>query len=432
MSGMMWHDRVRKGLLALFFAALSLPVAIQQTALALLLAFLAYVWIAARVAARLQGVAPCTLPQVSPSLSTPLNFPLGLFFAVLLVSTLCSPDVLNSLAGYRKLWLVGAFFVTYPLIKDQCEASWLVSVWIVVAVAVAAYGIVQHFTGIDWARELLGKPSNLDPFWFGRHEGFRTKGLHPSGITYAHNLLFPLVLVSVLLFSTATSGRRRLLYAGGWVAMVFALLFSLTRGVWIAYLAVLGLLGVVKGRQVLLGVAGGVVVFGLFLFSAGAGVRERAWSLVDLEQNLGRSQIWQANLDMVRERPLLGWGYGNYREFRDPYYRRYPGADTTAHAHNTFLQLWVDAGVVGLGAFLFLFGVILRKGWAAYRRLTEEPRRSMILGCVLGVAGFLLSGMTQYNFGDAEAVVVMWATVGLLLRLAAETPLARTSPGSVW
>ncbi|MCS6924958.1 MAG: O-antigen ligase family protein [Candidatus Binatia bacterium] len=430
----MWQDRVRKWLLAFFFLALSLPVAIQQTALALLLAFLAYGWIAARVAARPLGMAdaPCTPPQVSPSLSTPLNLPLLLFFAALLVSTLCSPAVLHSLAGYRKLWLVGAFFVTYSLIEDVREAEWLVSLWVAGAAVVAAYGIVQHFTGIDWARELLGKPSNLDPFWFGRHEGFRTKGLHPSGITYAHNLLFPLVMVSVLFFSPTTTRRQRLLYAGGWGLMVFALLFSLTRGVWVAYLTVLLLLGVIKGRTALPGVVAGVVLCGLFLFGAGAGVRERAWSLFDLEQNLGRSQIWQANLDMIRERPLLGWGYGNYRKFRDPYYRRYPGADTTAHAHNTFLQLWVDAGMVGLGAFLFLFGVILQRGWAAYRCLTQEPWRSMILGCILGVTGFLLGGMTQYNFGDAEAVMVMWATVGVLVRLAAETPLARRSTASVW
>jgi hypothetical protein len=33
--------------------------------------------------------------------------------------------------------------------------------------------------------------------------------------------------------------------------------------------------------------------------------------------------------------------------------------------------------------------------------------------------------MTQHNFGDAEVVLVLWATVGVLMRLTAETPLAR-------
>src|SRR5213594_2858581 len=89
----MREERLRRALLSLFFVSLCLPVAIQQTALGLLLAFLAYAgW-------RNQG-----LP------ATPLDRPLLLFFAALLLSTLFSPDVLNSLLGYRRLWLVGAFF----------------------------------------------------------------------------------------------------------------------------------------------------------------------------------------------------------------------------------------------------------------------------------------------------------------------------------
>ena len=163
----------------------------------------------------------------------------------------------------------------------------------------------------------------------------------------------------------------------------------------------------------------GGVVLGLFLLGAGSGVRERAASAFDLRENLGRSHIWQANLAMIRERPLLGWGYGNYKKFRDPYYQRYPEADTTAHAHNNFLQIGVEGGLLGLGAFVYLFGVILREGWQAYRLLpaAAEPLRSSVLGGVLGVVGFLLGGLTQYNFGDAEVVILLWATVGVAMRV---------------
>ena len=34
------------------------------------------------------------------------------------------------------------------------------------------------------------------------------------------------------------------------------------------------------------------------------------------------------------------------------------------------------------------------------------------------MVGFLIGGLTQYNFGDAEVAIVWWATVGLMLRLA--------------
>jgi len=376
-------------------------VAIQQTLLGLLLAFGAY-----------------TIWRNRAFPTSPLDRSLLIVLATLLLSTVLSPAVLNSLAGYRKLWLVSAFFVTYHLIRGPQEAWRLVSLIVIVAVGVAAYGIVQHFTGIDLARQLVGKPPSLTPFWFGQQEGFRTKGFLPSGITYAHSLSFPLTILTVRLFASDLHWRDRLALLGGWGLMVFALLFSLTRGVWLAYLVVLGVLGVIKGGRALLAVTVCAVLLGAALVIAGFGVRERVTQMFDFQANIGRSQIWRANLDMVRERPLVGWGYGNYRKFRDAYYQRYPKADTTAHAHSNFLQMGVDSGLVGLGAFLFLFGVVLRAGWQAYRRslISDEPFRSLALGCTLSILGFLLGGLTQYNFGDAEVVIVFWAMVGVVMR----------------
>jgi putative inorganic carbon (HCO3(-)) transporter len=397
----MWEERLRWALLALFFISLSLSVALQQTMLGLLLTFGAY-----------------TIWRNKDFPTSPLDLSLLGFLAVLLFSTFLSPAVWTSLAGYRKLWLVGAFFVTYHLVRNPQEGWQLVSLMVIVAIAVAVYGIMQHFTGIDLAKQLVGKKSTLTPFWPDRGAGFRIKGLSPSGITYAHSLAFPLTFLTVRLFASDLRWKERLMLLGGWGLLIFALLFSLTRGVWLAYLVVLGVLGVIKGGRAVLAVGACGVLLGLSLLGAGSGVRERVAQVFDLKANVGRSQIWQANLDMIKDRPWFGWGYGNYRKFRDPYYQRYPEADTTAHAHNNFLQMWVDGGLVGLGAFLFLFWVILRAGWQAYHLLPveAEPLRSLALGGALSVLGFLLGGLTQYNFGDAEVVIVFWATAGLIMR----------------
>lgn len=416
-----WAERVRIALLSFFFVALSLPVAVQQAALGALLVFyiLALVW--QQFTSRTGLPAAAEPPRQESSLvrqplSTPLDRALLFFFAALLLSTLWSPAVLHSLAAYRKLWLVGAFFAVYHLLKEPHEAQRLVALLVITATVVAAYGVVQHFTGIDLARQVVGKESNIDARWFGGQGGFRTKGLHPSGITYAYNLLFPLTLVSALLVMPGWSWPRRLALGGSWGVMAFALLFSLTRGAWIAYVVVLLGLGIIRGGKALMAVAVCVAVLGVFLLSAGGGVRERAVRAFDPALNIGRSQIWQANLDMVKERPWIGWGYGNYKRFRAPYYQRYAQANV-AHAHNNFLQMWVDAGVFGLAAFLALFWTMLRKGWRAYLRLSPPALRALALGGVLSVLAFLLGGLTQYNFGDAEVVIVLWATTGLLMRL---------------
>jgi putative inorganic carbon (hco3(-)) transporter len=399
-----WEEKLRRALLFFFFFSLCLPVAIQQTALGLLFAFFPYY---------------CWRNKTLPI--TPLNYSLLLFFAGLLLSTFLSLDVLNSLVGYRKLWLIGAFFIPYHLLQSPREAERLISLMVIVATVVAVYGIVQHFTGIDWSRQIRGLEPSPALIWF---EGFRTKGFHPSGITYAHNLLFPLSILTAWVFAPIMSGKQRLLLIGGWAVMILALLFSLTRGVWVAYVVVLLVLGIVRGGKTLVGVACGLVLLGGLLFTAGAGVQERARKAFDLEENLGRSQIWLANLDMLTDRPLFGWGYGNYRNFREPYYERYPKADHSGHAHNSFLQIAVDSGLVGLTAFLAFFVVLLRTGWHAYRLLPPsaepsmtEPLRSFALGAWLSIIGFLIGGLTQHNFGDAEVVIVMWTVAGLLAKM---------------
>ena len=402
-----WADTARRGTLAVFFAAWSLPIALQQTALGCLLACLAYeVWQTRR------------LPR------TPLDLPLALFGGALLVSTLLSPDPLQSFAGYRKLWLIGGVWAVFTLVRDRAEAEWLLSLTLGVAIAVAAYSIVQHFTGLDLAKTLVGKESNLHPlahYDFDAYQGYRVKGLHPSSITYAHNLLFPLAL------ATAAAGQgswtRRLLHVLGLLLLIAALALSLTRGVWVAYTGVLLLAGLYGGRRSRLGTAVGVVVCGLLFVTSVGGFQERARTFFDLQAfgNIGRQQIWRANWDMVQERPLTGWGYGNYKQFRGPFYERYPQypqTDRYSHAHNNFLQIWVDTGLLGLAAFGWLLWKLLRQGWRAVGAQCGEPLRSLSWGIWLGLVGFLIGGLTQYNLGDAEVALVWWAGVGVLLRIA--------------
>lgn len=400
------EERIRGALLLLFFIALNVSVALQQTILGCALGFLAYVgW-------RKQG-----LP------ATPLDRPLLSFLAVLLVSAVFSPSFLSSLMGLRKLWLVGAFFVVYHLVASPREAWRLMALSVLVAVVIGVYSVIQHYTGLDLGNSLRGKAPDLTPFWFGREEGFRAQAFFPSGITYAHNLSFPLTILTVWLVEPGASWRKRLVLFVGWGCLIFALLFSLTRGVWLAYLVVLGALAVAKGGRTALAIAVGIVLLGSALFVSSPGVWERAVHTFDINTNLPRSQIWLANIDMIKERPLFGWGYGNYKRFRDSYYQRYPQADTTAHAHNNFLQMGVDVGLIGLAAFVWVFWSILVRGWRAYQRLRREaePLRTLTLGGVLSIIGFLFGGLTQYNFGDAEVVIVMWAMTGLLMRMYAWT-----------
>jgi O-antigen ligase len=66
-----------------------------------------------------------------------------------------------------------------------------------------------------------------------------------------------------------------------------------------------------------------------------------------------RAVLWRTALDISRERPLLGIGPDNYRLTYGP--RLGLAAwDTRVHANNTYLEVLVGSGVIGLGALLWL------------------------------------------------------------------------------
>lgn len=392
-------ERLRPALLVLFFACLSVSITTQQIALGLLILCFA---------------AQCIARRAWPR--TPLDIWLALFGAALLLGTLLGPDPLNSLTSYRRLWLVAAWFAVFGLVRNGAEAARLLRVWLIAAVVVAAYGVAQHYLGLDLSRWIVGEETHLESWADSETPRYRVKALQNMGITYGHNLVLALLGLCGWILAPGLAAGRRLLLAGGLFTTALALLFTFTRGAWLAALGALFCGALARGRRGAIAVGGAVAVGGAALLFSGGSVWRRVLSIPDLQANAERLQIWRANLAMLAERPLTGFGFGNHDEFMEPYYAAHVQSAMRDHAHNSFLQIAVDAGLLGLTAWLVLCAVLLRMGWRAQRSARAEPERHLLFGAWLALQGFLLGGLTQHNFGDAEVVIVWWSLAALLAR----------------
>ena len=72
----------------------------------------------------------------------------------------------------------------------------------------------------------------------------------------------------------------------------------------------------------------------------------------------------------------------------------------------------------GLAALCLVFAVILRRGFGAIASARSPGEWAAVVGGCTGMVTFLLAGLTQYNFGDAEVAIGMWITTALLMRCA--------------
>jgi len=128
---------------------------------------------------------------------------------------------------------------------------------------------------------------------------------------------------------------------------------------------------------------------------------------------VARLEIYRANLDIIHDRPVFGLGFGRYRKAATPYYEAHPLADRRSHAHSNVLQIAAEGGLVALAAFMSIFVVALRRGWGRLSGRRGDDW-AVVAGAWLGIVGFLVAGLAQYNFGDNEPAIGMWAALAVL------------------
>jgi O-antigen ligase len=131
---------------------------------------------------------------------------------------------------------------------------------------------------------------------------------------------------------------------------------------------------------------------------------------------------------MVAEHPLLGVGPGEVRTWYQHYRRPEAIRQSTGHLHNSPIQVAAERGLPALGAWLWFWIVFFREGWRILGRVGRESpvRRALVCASLAGVAGFLVAGLFEHNFGDAEVVMVVYALMAQPWIVSRE--LAATSP----
>ena len=162
------------------------------------------------------------------------------------------------------------------------------------------------------------------------------------------------------------------------------------------------------GGLATLGLAGAALVLALGIRAAGTAgdyapafdsiLLERATSTERIGNTLGgRLRNWEAGIKAFAERPLLGWGTGNYHAASGRHIAKSSKRTEIAdHAHNIVVEEAATKGLAGLAAYVLLWGAT---GWAVLRRARAAGHRERTLAIFAGGAltGWLVQSQTLFN-----------------------------------
>ncbi|MCX7681622.1 MAG: O-antigen ligase family protein [Anaerolineae bacterium] len=312
------------------------------------------------------------------------------------------------------------------------RAAWLVGVLLLTGLFQALVGVYQF-----WLR---GEGPHHFAILGGRF--YRAYGTFEQPNPYAGYLGITLALaVGVLagILEEQIRRRRRITMARGLLSasvavtvasMGIALVMSWSRGGWLGFTAAAVTMALAlphRARWGLLLVAV-VILVGTGLYTAGllpAAVVARFTSFVEdirFEDVRGvgindanyavieRLAHWQAALEMWRHHFWTGVGFGCYEPaYRDFALINWPIA--LGHAHNYYLNLAAESGLIGLVAYLLLWGVTFWYTWQMTRRAQGWPR-----GLAIGLLG-AWTHLSVHNFLDNLYVNNVHLHIGVLLGL---------------
>lgn len=207
------------------------------------------------------------------------------------------------------------------------------------------------------------------------------------------------------------SGVRGWKVAIPWLAfmgLAYFLIVTKVRGAWLGFLAAFMLLTIFKLKMK------GVLVL-VFIVLATLFINKSVLpDLVSKVSMADRSVMWKNSVQIFKKHPIIGNGvntfFNEYKEIRDDEHKGLRGS----YAHNCYLQMASDIGLLGLISFLLFVAAVLVAGFKALKVVKEPFYYSMILGISLGLIAFLIHSAVDTNLYSLPLAALFWFSAGLV------------------
>lgn len=244
-------------------------------------------------------------------------------------------------------------------------------------------------------------------------------------------LLAPIPLVLAL--TRLAEDKERIAAGVGAAIMVATIFLSGSRGGMLAIVAEIAVLSIFllreKKRTLRFAVAGGaflIVLIGMLTWLGGKELTSRVTS-ISKESKTEISGGMRLSIDrdtyrMFREKPLLGWGLGNfpvvYPQFRSFYTNFFVN-----QAHNDYLQLLAEMGILGFATMVWFLIVLFRNALPKIGSWMSEVSGAVTLASILGLIGILVHSLVDFNLQIPANAALFY----VLCTIAAAPPLFQKS-----
>jgi len=336
-----------------------------------------------------------------------LNGPIYAFIAFGFISVLTSISFNISLHAFfsKFLEVLLLYFIIIETIKLRRHIFIILILFLSTTAVVCVDGFVQRFiTGVDIFRRM--------PIVMG---GITAAFNHKNDL--AGYLLFPLPLVLFLALGRLYAIRKGRKIISNMIFLLIhfillclfssAIFLTDSKGAWLALLSgVIFLCLFLRSK-----IAASIFIFCCLV--GAAFILSSTYSIFQIdfgvqEDAIARVYYWKDALTMIAERPFFGKGINTYMQI----VAKMHDVRGPSYAHNCFLQIAAEMGIIGLGCFLWIMWKLLHK---CSQRLTMQisEDRFLLVGLLCGLTAFLAHSLVDTNLYSLQLNALFWYMIGL-------------------
>ena len=273
------------------------------------------------------------------------------------------------------------------------------------------------------------------------HGRFRARGFTRLGLSLGGILCMLLPIVLVILMDPRFEKKLKKVSSFAVIGTLIGLLCNKSRGSWLTELIVVPVATFrylkqnIKYLAVVLAVFVGITGF----MASNPKYVQRVRSIANTttnSSNVARIAVWKSAQAMIRDHPVTGVGAGRFAEFhkgkynseyntikkykykyKGKYkykYKRVKARSTLEHAHNNFLHITAESGIIGLAGLLYFVGYYLFSSLRNYRK-HKNPYDILVFTTCFGY--ICLFGQIDYSLRLSTGIRVMWFLLAILLKM---------------
>lgn len=351
-----------------------------------------------------------------------LNRPLQILSLAMFISVLFSQYPALSFYAYfgKFIKCVFIFFSFIEAFSDERRIWFFFWVFLCSAFITALSGAFQHYTGIDFIKGHIFGHENYIPVERVNSSFFSANGFGA--------FLLPVIgLVGHLLFTAIVRTRSWILgavFSALLVLFLACLCWTYSRSAWVGFLCLLFVTILLDRRKALF--TGALLLIFIFIFTPSLNnvrhmhlINDEVESVqqevglysVLIKGGSGRGAYWKKAVSIIRSSPVWGTGLNTYTRI----IKKDPDTNTWRYAHNCYLQMTAETGLLGLFCFLWMIFVLLWDGSKYCGKIKGVWPLSFLQGALAGLSGFLVQCFFDNTLYTVELSVLMWVVMGLIV-----------------